>query len=309
MTQWDIEQRIRQDLRAAGDEPPEALRLIRAKAGVHVYRGLCGGAPAVLKHFEHADDRREMLNYSILARCGVPAPRVLACGTATLCMEDIGASEAWRLGAAADMADTAVAAALAHWYFALHENGADAPELKALYSERDAITRESLALLTERLPEAGATFRYMLERFDALQRLIDAPAQTLTYNDFYWDNLAVSNDKRAAMMFDFNLMGRGYRLADMRNVCSSLSEAAGAAFTDVYNGLYRQKHGRSRQEEDGVERQIDGLVSPLFSLISAYAREAFPAWALEARTQALDGTLLRRAKELLRRNTRFQTNP
>ena len=299
MTQREVEQRIERDLRAVSDKPVEALSLIRAKDGVHVYRALYGGVPVVMKHFEREGDRREILNYRILQCRGVPTLRVLACGLSTLCMEDIGASESWRLGAAEDMADIDVAAGLAHWYFALHENGTDVPELDALYAEYDAITRKSLAMLMERLPEARATFQYMLERFDELRHMIDSPSYTLTYNNFYWVNLAVRNDRRAAMMFDFNLMGKGYRFADIRNVCSALSETAGAAFVDAYNDLYIQKHGHSREAEEDIERQVDELASPLFSLISAYAREDFPAWADNAKALVVDGTLLERTKRVL----------
>ncbi len=47
------------------------------------------------------------------------------------------------------------------------------------------------------------------------------------------------------------------------------------------------------------EARIDGVASPLFELISAFAQEQFPAWASEAKQAALDGTLLNKAKRLL----------
>lgn len=129
--------------------------------------------------------------------------------------------------------------------------------------------------------------------------MIIKPSFTLTYNDFYWTNLIVRKDKQGAMMFDYNLLGKGYRFSDFRNVCSSLSAEAGKAFVAEYEHLYIQKHGSSRQAQEALERQIDGVAASLFSLITAYEREAFPQWAEAARTEAVNGVLLLKARALL----------
>ena len=34
--------------------------------------------------------------------------------------------------------------------------------------------------------------------------------RTLTYNDFYYTNMMVAKDKSSALMFDYNLLGKGY---------------------------------------------------------------------------------------------------
>ena len=63
------------------------------------------------------------------------------------------------------------------------------------------------------------------------------------------------------MLSGYNLPGRGYRYSDFRNVCSSLSEAAGRAFVHEYERLYFEKHGHARTDEERAERQIDEVAS------------------------------------------------
>jgi hypothetical protein len=75
--------------------------------------------------------------------------------------------------------------------------------------------------------------------------------ETLTYNDFYWTNLAVSSDRKEALMFDYNLLGVGFRYNDIRNVCSSLSEEAQKVFVDVYGEI---KGVRNALYTTGVDR-------------------------------------------------------
>lgn len=73
---------------------------------------------------------------------------------------------------------------------------------------------------------ANALWNTLRERFVDMRRLIDSLPRTLTYNDFYWTNLVVSRDYTSAMMLDFNLLGKGYAFADIRNVTSSLNAEA-----------------------------------------------------------------------------------
>ena len=86
-------------------------------------------------------------------------------------------------------------------------------------------------------------------------------------------------NKQAAMMFDYNLMGKGYRSSDFRNVCSSMSEEAGEAFVHVYECLYLDKHGCTRQAEAHIEECIDAVVAPLYALIAALVHAELPYWA------------------------------
>lgn len=289
---------INKQVQSATGQSVHGLRLLREKAGVYVYHCVYDGLPAIAKYFEHTGDRREIHNYRLLTAHCVPTIPTYVLGESVIVMEDIGASETWRLGVAEDMADPLVGEALAHWYFALHEAGEKLPQLQSLYFEYDAITRENLEALREKLPGAQALFTCLLERLDALQALIRQPACTLTYNDFYWTNFIVRKDKQAALMFDYNLLGRGWRYGDFRNL-RSLSDAAYQAFTRQYRRLYADRHGPEKTLDTQMEKRIDAVAAPLFELISAFAQDTFPGWAEETRQAALDGTLLDAAQALL----------
>ena len=276
------------------------LQLISSESGVHVHRGLYNGKPAVLKQFDNEDDRREILNYRILQRHGIPTIKTFLLGEDSLIMEDVDASKDWRLGQEEDIADTQVAEGLARWYFAFHEAAADVPELHSLFFEFDSITEESLEMLISKLPNATETFRYVQNHYSKFRKLIYTPVFTLTYNDFHWSNFVVRKDKSAAMMFDYNLLGRGYRFSDFMNICWSMPSPVKAAFMDTYNGLFAEQHGHSRHEADAAEKRIDDVAGPLYALIVAFTdRAEFPSWAQGQKDEAVDGTLLAKARQLL----------
>lgn len=293
----DIINQIQSELRSVTGKEATDFRLLRAKSGVSVYGCHYDGLPAVAKHFAHEEDRREVLNYRLLQAHGVPTIPTYALGESCMAMEDISQSEEWRLGTAEDMDDTQIARGLARWYFALHEAGADVPELDSLYFEYDAVTRENIAVLARKLPEASELFSLLLNRFDALRAFIEGPQCTLTYNDFHWTNFIVRRDKRAALMFDYNQLGRGYRYSDFRNL-RSLSDAAYRALTDEYERLHLEKHGTGRAQAEREEAEIDAIAAPLFALMAAYRLKRFPDWAEEEKRAVLDGTLLDKAKRL-----------
>lgn len=92
-----------------------------------------------------------------------------------------------------------------------------------------------------------------------------------SYNDFWWTNLAVSKDGNEALMFDYNLMGRGYAYSDVRNVTVSLSPEAARAFLAQYGPI------------DPLEQAGDNVVSLIITLILDSRRPQFPAWAAESR--------------------------
>jgi len=111
--------------------------------------------------------------------------------------------------------------------------------------------------------------------------------ETLNYNDFYWTNLAVNNNKKEAIMFDYNLLGIGFRYNDIRNVCSSLSEEAGKVFIEEY-GVINEN-----------EKIIDDGISPLVTLIFAYIRSKFPNWAKESLATIYNGELEKAIEKIL----------
>ena len=291
---------IKQDLQAVSNKPIKQFRLINGKGGVYVYRCLYDGVPAAVKYFENEDDRREILNYRILTRHGIPTLKTFALGNATVVMEDISVSEDWRLGIEEDLKDIDVAKSLAQWYFTFHESGIAVSELDTLFFEYDSFTEENFKMLIQKFPEAKELFQFLLNYCAKLQELIYKPSFTLTYNDFYWSNFVVRKDKKAAMMFDYNCMGKGYRLSDFRNVCWSMSDEAKKTFQDEYNRQYTEKHKSTRTEAEKLEQRIDDVAGSLYALIVAYTdNEGFPDWAAGNKKEAVDGSLLSKAKQLL----------
>ena len=101
-------------------------------------------------------------------------------------------------------------------------------------------------------------------------------------------------------MFDYNIMGRGYRFADFRNVCSSLSNETKIIFTNEYNRLYVEKHGQTRTEADEYEQCIDNVVEPLFQLLVAFTEKKNSANRAEReKVEAMNGELLLKIIQLL----------
>ena len=100
--------------------------------------------------------------------------------------------------------------------------------------------------------------------------MLQSVPQTLTYNDFYFTNLTVAKDLSCAMMFDYNLLGRGYAYADIRNVTVSLEKAARQAFLSAYGAF------------SPLEARLDRVVSTVVTLHFACQRKTFPAWAASA---------------------------
>jgi len=283
---------IKQDIFSMNGKQPKDFQLIREKWGVYVYKCTYEGFPAVVKYFENEGDKREIKNYRILNEHNIPTIKIFAYGKSSIVMEDISVSNDWRLGTEEDLQDKDVTKSLAHWYFNFHEKGLSVPELNTLEHDFDKITEVALNMLCEELPEAADTFKYILSRYNKLRKLIDTPEYTLTYNDFYWSNFIVRKDKQEALMFDYNMLGKGYRYSDIRNVGWSMSDEAGMTFVDNYNRLYADKYGTDRTAEEVIEKCIDDVMDDLHGIILAFERGKFPKWKD-------DGTLFTRAKELL----------
>ena len=262
-------------------------QLLREKDGVLVARVQAGQAHFVLKCFRNEAYRREIGWYRALAELRVPTPRLVAATEASLLLEDVSFGGPLRLGTEADMRDPAVGTLLARWYRGLHEAGRvwlqSHPE--PVYSEADDFSRENLALLEKRflLGDLPA-WRRLNGRFEELSALLSARCDTLTYNDFYYTNLMVTRDGSSALMFDYNLLGRGCAAGDLRNVTSSLSPEAAEAFLAVYG------------EVPLLDVALDDVTSPVMTLRAACRRETFPVWGEEALAllrDGLDGRLAR----------------
>ena len=230
----------------------------------------------IVKHFALPENRREIENYHILQSLGIPTPRIIAWGEKTLLMEDLSTG-AYRLAREKDMNDPAVATLIAAWYRTLHENGRAYAQTHELYDECGHITQETLTMIGEK---TGAKdfpiWPTLMERLPRIREIALSLPRTLTYNDFYYTNFAVARDKSAALVFDYDLLGKGYVYADIRNVCSSLGKKAKAAFLAAYG------------DYDESEAAVDKIASELFSLAAACGQEKFPRWA-EGALQKIQG--------------------
>lgn len=269
----------------------DKFTLIRSKDGVYVYRVFCGSHSYVLKYFENIDDRREIMNYEILYSLKVPTIPVIAIADSSLLMEDIDQSNVWRLGIKNDLNDTQVARQIALWYKHLHYMGkvflfsyeGD------MYDESDCFTLENIALIIQKTATGNnPVWQLICDNFQLLKTKIEQIEKTLNYNDFYYTNLIVSKDKSSAFMFDYNLLGKGYVYADIRNVCSSLGKDAKEVFINEY-GTFNPN-----------EIIVDDVLSPITGLVSACKREIFPGWADEEVQKINDGTLLNSINKLLK---------
>ena len=264
-----------------------ALELIRDKDGAAVARVDTAEGPRVLKAFHGGGQAREIGNYAALAALGVPTLRVYAATGSALLIEDIDGGKL-RLGVAEDLGDARTAALVARWYRKLHSRGHEyaAEHGAELYDENDALTPENLEWVKERTGTAALpVWRLIGENWDRIRAAVDGARRTLTYNDFYYTNLAVARDGGSALMYDYGLLGAGYAYADLRNVCSSLSGAAQEAFLGEYGPF------------DEREAEIDAVVSVLNGLISAYGRERLPAWSAGL-IEELRGGLYERVERL-----------
>lgn len=247
--------------------------LIREKDGVTVARLFAGDSTAVLKWFAPGTSTREVDNYKLLASLKVPNLQVIAACTDAIIIEDMASPACpFRLAEEKDMSDEDIARNLAKWYRKLHTSGFSYVQQHGadMYSEASLFTPENIAKVKRNtglhdLP----VWRIVEENYEKIAAHIAAAPMTLTYNDFYYTNMAVARDSSAAMMFDYNYLGKGHVYSDMRNVEYSLSPDAAAAFRAAY-GEYDFSH----------EAAIDAVISPIITLHFAYARAEFPDWAL-----------------------------
>ena len=115
-----------------------------------------------------------------------------------------------------------------------------------MYDESDLITLDNIKLVAEKTGTIDhPLWQIILENDSLIHKRMDALPRTLTYNDFYWTNLIVSKDGKSALMYDYNLLGKGFAYSDIRNVISSLSSQAKEAFLEEYrNSILEEQKQR-----------------------------------------------------------------
>jgi Ser/Thr protein kinase RdoA (MazF antagonist) len=198
--------------------------------------------------------------------------RLAACA---LCLEDLATSENWRLATQEDVQQASIGLACAKWYQAFHRAGRD--ELRKYPRIFDVLSWEYDALNEEALHRAEKFFS--LDRVEGWQQACEMSGQivaylrpqidTITYNDFFYVNLAVSRRSPAEItMFDFDHSGKGFAESDYSNVASGLQGDALASF-------------RSTMPVDQERLALDELLSILHGLVVASRRARTPTWCLQ----------------------------
>ena len=264
--------------------------ILQEKDGVTVARVTCNGESFVVKCFQKDEHKRELENYRLLSSLGIPTIRVIASTGSALLLEDIDRSTYYRLGIKEDMSDPEIARRIAVWYKQLHSQGYGyvCHHGESMYDEADFFTLENIASIKNKTETQDAPAWVLLEQnYSAISDLLRKARRTITYNDFYYTNMVVAKDKSAALMFDYNLLGKGYAYTDVRNVLSSLSEEAGKAFLDEYGDF------------DPVEKALDDVVSVVVTLYLACLRDEFPWWA-QALLDELNTTFIKKIENMRR---------
>jgi len=229
------------------------------------------------KFFAETHGRREILYYEALQSIGVPTLRVVARTDRLLLLEDIEESDTYRLGMEQDMSDCATARRIAAWFKRLHARGRSYEGLPSLdplnHPETELRTRNISNAMEKSNTRDNPFWALLFEHIEGIKGAHARLCDTITYNDFWWDNMAVARagavarDGASALMFDYNCMYRGYAYADIRHILSVLTKEAGAAFLEAY-GPYSEE-----------EKAFEDLYFPLTGLLSAYQMKEFPAWA------------------------------
>lgn len=250
--------------------PCDSISLLQDKDGVTVARIKSGVYSYVIKCFQSEEFRREISNYHILSSLDIPTIRVIAATDSALLLEDMASSPVYRLARERDMNDPIVAKDIARWYRQLHQQGYKYVALHGanLYDETDFFTMENINKVKAKTrTQKAAAWRMVEENFDTICEMLRRMRRTLTYNDFYYTNMVVARNLSSALMFDYNLLGKGYVYSDLRNVFSSLSPQTRAAFLSEYGTF------------DPLEEAVDDVVSPIVTLHIACQRKQFPNWA------------------------------
>ena len=275
------------ELRCMGT-PYKDLTLIRQKDGVDVWRVTTDTTSYVMKCFIKKEYRREIANYEILTLLGIPILKIIAYTECSLLLEDVEHSY-YRLGTIEDINDPQIAVLIARWYKILHEKGFQCDSIKSLYDECDCLTIENIKAIRDKTGTSEISVWKLIEdNFTKIKSAAVNLPRTLTYNDFHYTNLVVARDNTVALVFDYNMLGKGYVYADLRNVTTHMdSEEARTAFLSEY-GIFDEK-----------EKIVDDVISPLISLHIACQRKRFPDWGNNLLAEVKDGRLQVAVEKLL----------
>ena len=173
------------------------VQLIQERHGNRLFRIALEGSSCILKVFGGPDSNREVWAYSLLEDLGVPTLRVMGRTNEALLLEDLETGKHLRLAEEDDVGRAEVGGALAGWYRALHDSGsswrAGQTEPPSLPREIDKLTAESILEVASKVRGPGQSrWTVIADNIDRVKNAAVTSAETLTYNDFHWTNLALS---------------------------------------------------------------------------------------------------------------------
>ncbi|SHI93935.1 hypothetical protein SAMN02745244_01378 [Tessaracoccus bendigoensis DSM 12906] len=242
--------------------------------GILVVGGELDDLPVVVKRFASEAGRREIPTYHLLRRLGVPTLPLLGSGPDWIILEEL-TSAGYRRATADDLADPAIARLVAGWYDTLHAAGDTLPRTAVGFSELDLIDEAGLTAVERRWPDLAPRLAWARGRLPRWRDDLAGMSLTLTHNDFWFTNLAVSWDGSSALLYDYNLTGMGLRASDLRNVTLGLAPAAGRAFLTRYEELASMRGVELSRAAERLDRETAHLVA----LIMASESEDTPHWA------------------------------
>ena len=243
-----------------------------------------------------SDPTKEYRSYELLQRHGVRTLPIYAMAKTDLwcaiLMEDLHLSDIWKLASPRDVSDYNSGVALGKWYKDFHEKGVgliNDEDAAFLEREYDELTAKTIHWAAEQLGLSNCGgIQLAAEYIEAIKRKARTYPETVLYNDFSHENMALTHDGAEAAMFDYHLIGRGYRYSDIRNILSGLKGAAIDGFIEGY-GKY-----------DESEKMMDDVLAPLYSLLVAAQRKTLPKWAKPIIKEVKKGLLEEKLRLLLK---------
>jgi hypothetical protein len=272
----------------------EGVTVLRETAAHVVCRITCAQKSYILKWLARPTDSLELRVYSLLHSFGVATLPVYETTPTGIILEDLESSSAWRLATPADMELAATGRTVADWYKSLHRVGFELARNSAF---PDWLSPWVDLISASALEEAGAAlglqdapaWKLAVAHAKALKaRYLEFP-QTLNYNDFAAENLALSRvdgDRLQAIVFDYDCFASGTVYSDWRNVTYSLHGAARESFIEAYGPI------------DEQEGRLDEPLAALHGLIVSGRRSKIPRWAAPLIEDVVNGNFaesLRRA--------------
>lgn len=235
--------------------------------------------------------------YRVLREYDIPGIEAKKLESRVLLLTDLTRSSKWRLAEKKDLQKKEIGKSCALWYKAFHDAGEK--EIKKRPALKEKLPWEAEQIDAEKLNSAGEklgvdkekSWRKAEEVVDEIIRCVRPCVNTLTYNDFYFVNLAVERkDNGRITMFDFDHSGRGFRESDYRNVISSLGEEAAVEFKNLIS-------------PDPELMLFDSILSVCYSVLVASEREKIPGWVYPVLDYITSGEFsanIKKARSLLR---------